>query len=489
MRRGTVVRIWREFNEKPSWRYRELAPGLLLRSLNFVDADMNGSELNRAEWFWRRRPRLILGEGFFGWALVCITVVILFSLPGAFVWLGVDSFTSLGLALGWIFGSLRRDSPRYGSTCPVAARIWAKCWSTYPRRDMRRESSSPLIQQMTQPLFYGRPLRSHNRVARWVASGVVGGHPMGSKNTVKMPTDPFERSARALVSFVRVEADAERLPHFESMRQHKQLALGIGAGPDRWTGQPSVTDLTGIRGAPAMKRVALRPSPWLEIPEPGRANDDAVIHADNCEWHRAPGFLAGQRGINIAGHLFPALRDETPLIQRRVRCRRRHQAVNVPVLKGFETHMPPRQGRISHHHSGNYAMGYCGRNGMCEQIETVGGNQAFSIQPDLLPVPAATPTPIVTPTPVPTRTPKRRQTPAPTARRNRRLRRPKHRVTSVMAPHKSKGSAPANSSPQIPKMKLLTDWTDCADSMSVAEGWTLSSVPKSSSIFDMRNRS
>jgi hypothetical protein len=105
MRRGTVVRIWREFNEKPSWRYRELAPGLLLRSLNFVDADMNGSELNRAEWFWRRRPRLILGEGFFGWALVCITVVILFSLPGAFVWLGVDSFTSLGLALGWILGA------------------------------------------------------------------------------------------------------------------------------------------------------------------------------------------------------------------------------------------------------------------------------------------------------------------------------------------------------------------------------------------------
>jgi len=27
--------------------------------------------------------------------------------------------------IGMDLGSLRRDSPRYGSTCPVAARIWA----------------------------------------------------------------------------------------------------------------------------------------------------------------------------------------------------------------------------------------------------------------------------------------------------------------------------------------------------------------------------
>ena len=62
-----LVGIWRDFDEKPSWKYREIAPDLLLRSLKLHEADVDRSELNRAEWFWRRRPRLILGEGFFGW--------------------------------------------------------------------------------------------------------------------------------------------------------------------------------------------------------------------------------------------------------------------------------------------------------------------------------------------------------------------------------------------------------------------------------------
>lgn len=62
-----LVGIWRDFDEKLSWKYRELAPALLLRSLKLYEKDVDRSELNRAEWFWRRRPRLILGEGFFGW--------------------------------------------------------------------------------------------------------------------------------------------------------------------------------------------------------------------------------------------------------------------------------------------------------------------------------------------------------------------------------------------------------------------------------------
>jgi len=105
MSRGSVVRIWREFNQKPSWRYRELAPRVLLRSLNFHDADVDGSELSRAERFWLRRPRLILGEGFFGWALVCTTVLILFSLPIAFVCLGIVPLVGIGFAIAWILGA------------------------------------------------------------------------------------------------------------------------------------------------------------------------------------------------------------------------------------------------------------------------------------------------------------------------------------------------------------------------------------------------
>jgi hypothetical protein len=98
-----LVRIWRDFNEKPSWKYRELAPTALLSSWNLHESDVDSSELSRAEWFWRRRLRLILGEGFFGWVLVSLTASILFSLPISFVWLEIlDTFVGLGLALGWI---------------------------------------------------------------------------------------------------------------------------------------------------------------------------------------------------------------------------------------------------------------------------------------------------------------------------------------------------------------------------------------------------
>jgi hypothetical protein len=65
-----LIRIWRDFDERPSSKFRELPPTPLLRSSNIHDADVDSSELSRAEWFWRRRPRLILGEGLFGWPLV-----------------------------------------------------------------------------------------------------------------------------------------------------------------------------------------------------------------------------------------------------------------------------------------------------------------------------------------------------------------------------------------------------------------------------------
>jgi hypothetical protein len=99
-----LVGIWRDFDEKLSWKYRELAPALLLRSLKLYEKDVDRSELNRAEWFWRRRPRLILGEGFFGWVEVCLPAIVLFSVPLSFVRLGaLAPLLGLGLSLEWIF--------------------------------------------------------------------------------------------------------------------------------------------------------------------------------------------------------------------------------------------------------------------------------------------------------------------------------------------------------------------------------------------------
>jgi|ERR1700747_439181 hypothetical protein len=101
-----LVRIWTDFNEKPSWKYPELAPTPLLRSLKLNHSEVDSSELNRAKWFWQRRPRLILGEGFFGWALVCLPAIILFSLQISFVWRAILSpVVGLGLPLAWFLAA------------------------------------------------------------------------------------------------------------------------------------------------------------------------------------------------------------------------------------------------------------------------------------------------------------------------------------------------------------------------------------------------
>jgi len=61
---------------------------------------------------------------------------------------------------------------------------------------------------------------------------MVDRHAVGSKNPFEMSANTFERSTGPLVSSVRVEADSQRLPLFESMRQHQKFGFSVGRGPD-----------------------------------------------------------------------------------------------------------------------------------------------------------------------------------------------------------------------------------------------------------------
>ena len=90
---------------------------------------------------------------------------------------------------------------------------------------------------------------------------------MGAENPFKFASDAFEGGAGTLVANVRMKADAEHLPGFESMRQHEELRLGVGGGADCRAGQPGVADLTGVRSAAAVARMALWPRPSLQVPE------------------------------------------------------------------------------------------------------------------------------------------------------------------------------------------------------------------------------
>jgi hypothetical protein len=39
------------------WKYEELPPGALIKSLRLEPAAVDHDELSRAEWFWSRRPK------------------------------------------------------------------------------------------------------------------------------------------------------------------------------------------------------------------------------------------------------------------------------------------------------------------------------------------------------------------------------------------------------------------------------------------------
>src|ERR1700674_3038760 len=231
-----------------------------------------------------------------------------------------------------------------------------------------REGRLRLTQELTQLLLHGGPLRRYDRIAHRGTGNVVSGHPMGSENPVELTADAFERSPRTLVTRAGVKANPEHLPCFEGVRQHEQLRLGVGCGPDCRARQPRVTDLTDIGVVAPMPRVAVWPRPSLQVKEACRPDDDTVIRAivravvhpvlqfNDREWHRAAGVPPSQSGVDVARRFDLALRDGTPLVERGVRCRGGHQAFDVTVFKRFETNVLTPQHNIFCSHACQYAV-------------------------------------------------------------------------------------------------------------------------------------
>jgi hypothetical protein len=68
-------------------------------------------------------------------------------------------------------------------------------WKLHTTSHQTTPCRSFSIQEVAQPSLHRWPLRHHDRIARRVASDVVGGHPMGSENPFELPADAFERGA------------------------------------------------------------------------------------------------------------------------------------------------------------------------------------------------------------------------------------------------------------------------------------------------------
>jgi hypothetical protein len=65
----------------PIWKYEELPPAALIKSLHLEPSAVDQDELSRAEWFWSRRPKILSESlGFFFFYLT-VAVCLFYLIP------------------------------------------------------------------------------------------------------------------------------------------------------------------------------------------------------------------------------------------------------------------------------------------------------------------------------------------------------------------------------------------------------------------------
>jgi hypothetical protein len=73
--------VWQDLQDDPHWKYEQLSPVQLLEKSE-LSYTAHNCELARANWFWRRRPRLLQATSCIVWLLVALGVPLwLFIVP------------------------------------------------------------------------------------------------------------------------------------------------------------------------------------------------------------------------------------------------------------------------------------------------------------------------------------------------------------------------------------------------------------------------
>lgn len=96
-----------DFNAINRWRFPELSPSDLLRSLNCDLSDVDHAEFLRARWMWTRKPKPFLEDGLFGYLILALIGLVLLVIPDA----------GIVLALAWCFAVrliLAKEAVRFG---------------------------------------------------------------------------------------------------------------------------------------------------------------------------------------------------------------------------------------------------------------------------------------------------------------------------------------------------------------------------------------
>jgi hypothetical protein len=97
--------FWEDFHSDQLWRYPESPPDQLRQSLGLEPARVNHGEMIRAEWMWARRPKSVLLNDNFGYALLLLGALLLLFVP----------FVGIFLTVLWcilILSMVGRDSVR-----------------------------------------------------------------------------------------------------------------------------------------------------------------------------------------------------------------------------------------------------------------------------------------------------------------------------------------------------------------------------------------
>lgn len=100
--------FWTDFNCNEDWRFPELPPVQLQKTLDVPWSFVDRNEYVRAEWMWSRKPRLILGEGGLGYAILVLVALLLLLIPHVgILFTTAWCFTMLGAIARDIVRSIR----------------------------------------------------------------------------------------------------------------------------------------------------------------------------------------------------------------------------------------------------------------------------------------------------------------------------------------------------------------------------------------------
>jgi hypothetical protein len=65
----------------PVWKYEELPPAALIKSLHLEPTVIDEDEFSRAEWFWNRRPKVLSESLSFVFLYLTVLVCLLYLVP------------------------------------------------------------------------------------------------------------------------------------------------------------------------------------------------------------------------------------------------------------------------------------------------------------------------------------------------------------------------------------------------------------------------